>query len=82
MQVFEMEKLSKIRLGDEGMYTETSGKPMVQWRHCKVEGKITLIFLNERFYKEIASVVVKAIYRQPHKYIDACFEDTTICVSE
>lgn len=81
-QLFELDDLSKIRLGNEGMYTGTGGMPMVQCEHCKAEGKTTLIRLNERFYNEIAGVVVEALYEQPAKYVDARFEDTTICVSE
>lgn len=81
-QLFELDNLSKIRLGNEAMYTGTGGMPMVQCEHCKAEGKTTLIRLNERFYNEIAGIVVKALYEQPVKYVDARYEDTTICVSE
>lgn len=81
-QLFELDDLSKIRLGYESMYTGTGRMPMVQCEHCKSEGKTTLIRLNERFYKEIAGVVVEAFCEQPAKYVDASFEDTTICVSE
>lgn len=42
-QLFELDDLSKIRLGNEGMYTGTGGMPMVQCEHCKAEGKTTLI---------------------------------------
>jgi len=81
-QLFVLDDLSKIRIGEEAMYKGTGGMPMVQCKHCKAKGQTTLIRLNERFYNEIADVVVKAIYEQPAKYVDARLEDTTICVSE
>lgn len=81
-QLFELDDLSKIRLGDEAMYTGTGGMPMVQCEHCKSEGKTTLIKMNERFYDEIHSIVFDAIEEQPAKYVKARYKDTTICVSE
>lgn len=81
-QLFELDDLSKIRLGDEGMYTGTGGMPMVQCEHCKEEGNTTLIRLPERFYDAIQDIVVEAILEQPAQYVDARFDDTKFCVSE
>ncbi len=81
-QLFELKDLSKIRLGNETMYTGTGGMPMIQCEHCQAEGKTTLILLNERFYNEIANVIINAIYEQTPKYVDADYDNTTICVSK
>ena len=81
-QLAKLGDFSPIRLGTKYIYTGTGGYPMVQCEHCKAEGKTTLIHMNKRFYDEIQKAILNAIEEQPTKYINARFEDTTICVSE